>query len=145
MSEIQMAERSLPKEELSREAYGLYSNYKVVLMKSPAFQRASALALLSDQEITANSEDKTRLVEFRLSSEHGVIVKYDPRKSISVELRGDDDTSKVVLSPDEPLIKWSYVNDDGRRKDRVYTNTRDAIGQANHFLNFLKNNLQPSA
>ncbi len=144
MTEAQITERSLPKEDLSREAYGLYSNYKAVLIKSPAFQRASALTLFSDQEITTNA-NKTRFIEFRLNSEYGVVVRYNPRESISVELRGDDDTTKVVLSPEEPLIKWSYVNDDGRRKNRIYTNTRDAIGQANQFLHFLRTNLQPVA
>jgi len=141
-SEISSPE--LPKVVLRAEASELLDNYKAVFMKSPRVQKAIVTSFFGGHEQTPHeAENDIRVTEFRLSEEHELTIKYSPRRSLSVELRGDDDTTKVVFKPEEPFIEWSYKNDDGRRKSREYKNTRDAVGNSNLFLGFLRRQLSP--
>jgi len=136
MESADLREMSLGQEELRTEASALISSYKTLLLRSQSFQRATALSFLSVHDEAAWKD--SREIKFQVNNEHSLEVKYIPNKSLSLKLRGDDDATLVELEPGTPLIRWSYKNDDQRRKERVYENTRDAIGNSNQSLSQLE-------
>jgi hypothetical protein len=131
--------------EVAVEADELLRDYKAVLLKSPTFQQASAMYVLGPGMPTDNEPGK--VVACILDRDgRGLTVKHDPNKTLEVDFRGDDNTTKVLIEKGMagPKIQWSYIHDDQRRKPRVYENTREAIGNSRISLGQLKTHLQPS-